>query len=41
MQTNVVGTVSSYTAFWGKAFGIVILLAGVAMALLLWLAGGQ
>lgn len=41
MQTNVVGTVSSYTAFWGKAFGIVLLLAGIGMALLLWLAGGQ
>lgn len=41
MQTNVVGSVSSYAAFWGKAFGIVVLLVGVALALALWLAGGQ
>ncbi|HVW24628.1 MAG TPA: M48 family metalloprotease [Polyangiaceae bacterium] len=41
MQTNVVGSVSSYTAFWGKALGVVVLLVGVALALALWLAGGQ
>jgi len=41
MQTSVAGTVSSYTAFWGKALGVVMLLAGVALALVFWLAGGQ
>jgi Zn-dependent protease with chaperone function len=37
MQTNAAGKVSSYTAFWGKAGGIFVLLGGLALAVVLWL----
>jgi Zn-dependent protease with chaperone function len=36
MQTGS-GPVSSYTAFWGKAGGVIVLLGGIAFAVIAWL----
>jgi len=41
MQTSTAGTVSSYTAFWGKAGGVIVLLIGLGLAAALFLSGAQ
>ena len=41
MQTSTAGTVSSYTAFWGKAGGVIVLLIGLGLAAVLFLSGAQ
>lgn len=39
MQTANAERVSSFTGFWGKAFGVVVMLAGIAVAVALFLSG--